>query len=68
MKEIFSSNNPVQLSWAQAVLSEVGIEAVVLDGHTSAVYGGALMEQRLMVIDEDEAQALRILEEAKPEA
>ena len=61
MKELLRINDPVRLSWLTSVLSGSGIEAVVLDTHTSILEGqiGAI-PYRVMVIDEDfeEAHAL----------
>ena len=61
MKELLRINDPVRLSWLTSVLSGSGIEAVVLDTHTSILEGqiGAI-PCRVMVIDEDfeEAHAL----------
>ena len=65
MVELFRSNNPVLLSWSQALLRDAEIEAVVLDGHMSVLEGsiGAL-PRRLMVTEADALRARRILEEA----
>lgn len=67
MKELFRTNNVVYLSYAQAVLSDAGIETLVFDGHTSIVEGsiGAL-PRRLMVADDDETAARRLLAAADP--
>lgn len=65
MVELFRSNDPVLLSWAEAVLKEAQVMAVVMDGHMSVLEGsiGAL-PRRLMVADDDEARARRLLREA----
>lgn len=54
MKELLRTNDPVRISWLTSVLSGGGIEAVVLDSHTSILEGqiGAI-PRRIMVIDED---------------
>lgn len=65
MKELYRTNNLVQLSWLQALLADGGVEAILLDDHTSTAYGAALMERRLMVLDEDLPQAQRIMAEAR---
>jgi tRNA1(Val) A37 N6-methylase TrmN6 len=54
MKELLRTNDPVRISWLTSVLSGGGIEAVVLDTHTSILEGqiGAI-PRRIMVIDED---------------
>lgn len=67
MKELIRTNNVVYLSFAEAVLKEAGIEALIFDGHMSILEGsiGAL-PRRLMVPDEDEATAREILAAANP--
>ncbi len=67
MKELFRTNNVVYLSFAQAVLTDAGIESLVFDGHASIVEGsiGAL-PRRLMVADDDETTARRLLASADP--
>ncbi len=58
MKEIVRTNDPVVISWMISVLAEQGIEAFVLDAHTSVLEGTAgAIPRRLMVIDEDLASA-----------
>ena len=65
MKELVRSNDPVLLSWLDAALTEAGIEALVLDVHTSILEGSAgAIPRRLMVLDEDHARARRILNDA----
>ncbi len=66
MRELVRSNNPVLLSWLTAALAEAGIEAVILDGHTSILEGSAgAIPRRLMVIDEDYPSAREILDQAE---
>jgi hypothetical protein len=64
--EVFASNDPVRISYAQALLSDAGIEHVTLDGQTAGLFGGALpwIKRRLMVHEDDERAARRILEAA----
>ena len=65
MKELVRSNDPVLLSWLDAALTEAGIEALVLDVHTSVLEGSAgAIPRRLMVLDEDHARAQQILDDA----
>ncbi|ANK81838.1 MAG: hypothetical protein TEF_14300 [Rhizobiales bacterium NRL2] len=65
MKEIFRSNDPVQLSFAEAVLKAEGIEAIILDQHMSVMEGSlGVLPRRLMVADADEHPARRLLEDA----
>ena len=65
MVELLRSNDPVLLSWAQAVLKEARIMAVVMDRHMSVLEGsiGAL-PRRLMVADDDAVRARRLLTDA----
>lgn len=69
MKEVLKTNDPVRLSYAQSLLNDAGIEGIVLDESMSTLYGGGLpfIKRRLMVIDEDEVKALRLLAEVLPE-
>lgn len=69
MKEIERSNDPVRLSWLQAVLSGVGIPSVVLDGHTSILEGSiGILPRRLMVEDAAYEDARRAIAAAEPDA
>jgi hypothetical protein len=66
VKELLRTNDAVLLSWAQAVLSDFGIDAIVLDTHTAILEGSiAAIQRRLMVADEDHDAALRQLEAAR---
>jgi hypothetical protein len=67
VKELLRTNDVVYISYAQAVLADAGIETLVFDGYMSIVEGsiGAL-PRRLMVADEDEAAARRLLAAAAP--
>ena len=50
MKELLRTNDAVRLSWLQALLAAAGIEAVVLDTHTSIIEGSiGAIPRRLMV-------------------
>ncbi len=65
MRVLVRSNNPIRLSFLQALLKDAGIEAVLLDQHISAVEGSiGAFPRRLAVRDEDAAVAERILREA----
>jgi hypothetical protein len=67
MKELFRTNNVVYLSYAQAVLKDAGIETLVFDGHMSIVEGSlGVLPRRLMVVNDDEAAARRLLANADP--
>lgn len=65
MKELLRTNDPIRLSWAQALLASGGIEAIVLDTHTSIIEGSiGAIPRRLMVSDDDHARASALLAEA----
>ena len=65
MKELIRTNDPVLLSWLSAALAGEGIEALVLDVHTSILEGSAgAIPRRLMVLDEDHARARLVLDGA----
>ncbi len=65
MRVVLTSNNLVRLSFVTALLADAGIEAVVLDGHTSVLEGSAgAIPRRLAVRTEAFSRACRILREA----
>jgi len=65
MREILKSNNPVDLSYAEAVLKDAGIQSVVFDDHMSVMDGSmVILPRRLMVSDEDAAAATALLKDA----
>ena len=65
MREILKTNNPVELSFASAVLKEAGIEAAIFDTNMSVLDGSmVILPQRLMVADEDEERAKALLKDA----
>ncbi|HEY5598107.1 MAG TPA: DUF2007 domain-containing protein [Kiloniellales bacterium] len=69
MREILRSNDVVKLSWVQALLTDAGIDTVLLDVHMSIVEGSiGAIPRRLAVIDEDYVEAVRILRAAGEEA
>jgi len=58
MKELLRTNDPVRLSWLQALLRDAGIESLVLDHHTSLVEGSiGAIPRRLMVGERDYRRA-----------
>ena len=64
MRELFRSTDAVQMSWALALLSGEGIEAQVLDAHTSRLEGSVMaIPCRVVCADEDYARARRLLAE-----
>ncbi len=65
MRELLRSNDPVRLSWLQALLADEDIQAVVLDAHTAILEGSAgAIPRRLMVTDDDYVRSRRILADA----
>jgi hypothetical protein len=65
VKELMRTNDPVRLSWATALLADAGIEAVVLDHHTSIMDGSiGAIPRRIMVEDRHHAAARRLVEAA----
>lgn len=68
MIELFRSNDPIELSWAQSVLADEGISSHIFDYHASIIEGsiGAL-QRRLMVDGEQESRAKYILDIARRE-
>ena len=68
MKELLRTNNVVRLSWAQALLRDVGIDSLVLDHHTSLVEGSiGAIPRRLMVAERDHVRAREVLAAAEAE-
>lgn len=66
MKELFRSNDPVMISYAEAVLKAEGIASLVLDQHMSVLEGSiGILPRRMMVADEDEAFARQLLRDAE---
>ena len=62
MIEVFKTNDPVRLSYVQAILSEAGVEAVTLDSETAGIFGGALpWIKRRVLVPEADAERARIL-------
>lgn len=65
MRVVAMSNDLVRLSFLVALLADAGIEAILLDGHVSAVEGSiGAIPRRLVVREADEAQARRVLVQA----
>ena len=69
MKELLRTNDPVRLSFLQALLRDSGIESLVLDHHTSLVEGSiGAIPRRLVVAERDYPRACSILTAAGEEA
>ncbi len=68
MKELLRSNDWVRLSFIQALLRDAGIESLVFDQYTSILEGNiGAIPRRLVVAEDDAAQARRIIAEAERE-
>lgn len=65
MRDLVTTNDPVLLSYVQALLKEAGVDYAVFDANMSAVQGtlGAV-PQRLAVPEDSLAAARRILDDA----
>lgn len=69
MRAVLKTTDPVVLNFAVNLLSQEGIESVVFDTHASVMDGSmGFLPSRLMVLDEDFAQADKLLRAAVPEA
>jgi hypothetical protein len=64
MKELLSTSDAVRLSYLRTVLADAGIGTVVLDAGAGSLWGAAIWP-RLMVDEEDLAQARRVIAEAE---
>ena len=68
MIEILRSNDLVHLSWIRSIFKEAGIQIFVMDEHMSVLEGSAnAIPRRVMVSEQDHAQALRLMKSAKSE-
>ena len=67
MRELLRTNDPVTLSWIQALLRDAGIGCVVLDAHTSILEGSiGAIPRRLMVPEADWQRARDLIADAAP--
>jgi hypothetical protein len=65
MREVLTTNNPVDLSYAEAVLTNAGVKSVVFDTHMSVLDGSmGILPRRVMVADADESRARALLKDA----
>lgn len=65
MRELIRTNDPVLLSYVENLLSAAGITAVILDTNMSVLEGSlGMLPRRLLVADEYEDRARRIIREA----
>jgi hypothetical protein len=66
MRELLRTNDPVEISWVTALLSDSGIATVVLDTNASVVEGSiGAIQRRIMVGNDDFAHARWILDDAE---
>lgn len=54
MREVLTTNNPVLLSYVQALLADQGIRAVIFDQHISVMEGGIGAFPRRLMVDPDQ--------------
>jgi hypothetical protein len=65
MRVVAITNCPVRLSFLTALLRDAGVEPVLLDSHVAAMEGSiGAIPRRIVVAEEDERQALRVIREA----
>lgn len=65
MRELMKTNDPVLLSYVEALLTGAGIEPIVLDGNMSILEGSiGVLPRRVMVETESLPRAQRVLREA----
>jgi Putative prokaryotic signal transducing protein len=63
--ELVRSNDPVHLSWAEAMLAAAGIECLLADAHVSSVEGNiGAFPRRLLVAAADRERAAVVLADA----
>jgi hypothetical protein len=68
MREILKTNDPVLLNFAQVVLGEAGMKAIVFDENMSVMDGSlGILPRRLMVADDEFDRATSLLESALPD-
>ena len=61
MVELIRTNDPVFLSWLMAALNGEGIEAIVLDTHTSIMEGSLSVLPRRAMVDGNAIGRARLL-------
>ena len=62
MREIIRSNDPVLLGFAQVLLRDAGLDAVLMDQNMSVLEGSiGILQRRLMVASDDFDEARRVL-------
>ena len=65
MIELMRTNDPVVLSFVQSILRDSGIGCFIADQNMSVLDGSiGILPRRILVADEDEQAARRLLEDA----
>jgi hypothetical protein len=65
MREIIRSNDPVLMSFAEVLLRDAGLNAVLVDQNMSVMEGSiGILQARLLVASDDWLRAERVLAEA----
>jgi len=65
MKELIRTNDAVVISFVESLLKDAGIGCLVADQNMSVLDGSiGVLPRRVMVLDEDVADARRILADA----
>lgn len=65
MRQLIQTNDPVLLSFVEALLKESQISAVVLDQNMSVLEGSiGILQRRVMVPDEQYERSCQLLREA----
>jgi hypothetical protein len=68
LRDVLKTTDPVLLNFAEAVLTDAGIESVVFDSHMSIMDGSlGILPRRLMVTDTDFERAKSVLAGALPD-
>jgi hypothetical protein len=68
VQELLRTNDPVLISWAEALLAGEGITVFVMDRHMSVLEGSAgAIPRRLMIEDDDFGRARALIEAARTE-
>ncbi len=66
MREIIRTNDPVLLSFVEALLNDAGIETAVMDQNMSIMEGSiGILPRRVLVASQDLEKARRILTDAQ---
>ncbi|WP_448951376.1 putative signal transducing protein [Labrys neptuniae] len=60
MEEIVRTNDPVLISYIEALLTEAGVIHLVLDTHMSVLEGSLGMIQRRILVDTDQSALARM--------